>query len=248
MRFRRAQSHCASPDQPAPIMRNLFFAACAFALSASVFAAETLKPDQAQYTVSRDGKPIGAATYSLVANADGTWTLHSETRGTGGMARLLGLDVREESTFALRDGALQGLHYDYKQDAAIKSRRRTIAFDWNTRQAHVRDNGRDFRYATPPGAIDRSAVAVALGLAFADGAKTVSLPVAVRDRVEQQQFAVRGKMSISVPAGKFAATEIDRTDAPGKAKSWYAADTGLLPVRVEQKQHDGSIIVMERKS
>jgi hypothetical protein len=39
---------------------------------------------------------------------------------------------------------------------------------------------------------------------------------------------------------------IDRADAPGKAmKSWYAQ--GLLPVRVEQPQHDGKAIVMERR-
>ena len=98
----------------------------------------------------------------------------------------------------------------------------------------------------PVGAIDRSAVAVALGLALADGATSVTLPVAVRDRIETQQFSAHAKTPIEVPAGKFDATQIDRTDTPGKVmKSWYAG--GLLPIRVEQPQHDGAAIVMERK-
>ena len=227
-------------------MRAALLTACLLALSASAFAVATPKPEQATYTVTRDGKTIGTATYSLAANADGTWTLHSETRGTGGMAKLLGLDVREDSVFGLRDGTLQGLHYNYNQDAAIKSKRRTIDFDANTGQIRVRDNGKDFSYTLVDGAIDRSTVAVALGLALADGATSATLPVAVRDRVEMQQYAVQGKTSITVPAGKFDATEIDRTDAPGKVmKSWYAE--GLLPIRVEQPQHDGKAIVLELK-
>ena len=229
-------------------MRNLFLAAFLRALSASACAGTALKPERATYTVSRGGKGIGTATYALVANADGTWTLRSETRGTNGVARLLGLDVREESVFSLRAGVLQGLRYDYKQDAAIKHKRRRVDFDWNSTQIRVRDNGKEFRYATQAGAIDRSAVAVALGLALANGAKSATLPVAVRDRVEMQQYVVRGGAVIDLADGRYPATEIDRTDAPGKVKSWYAPGAGVLPLRVEQVQHDGSTIVMELKS
>lgn len=226
-------------------MRNLSLF-CLLVLSTTAFAGTSLKPEQATYTVIRDGKPIGTAVYSLTANADGTWTLHSETHGTGGMAKLLGLDVREDSVFGLRDGKLQGLRYDYRQDAAIKHKQRTIDFDAHAGQIRIRDNGKDYRYALVDGAIDRSTVAVALGLALASGATSATLPVAVRDRVEMQQYAAQGKSAITVPAGKFDATEIDRTDAPGKVmKSWYAQ--GLLPVRVEQPQHDGKAIVLERK-
>ncbi|MBS0438539.1 MAG: DUF3108 domain-containing protein [Proteobacteria bacterium] len=227
-------------------MRYLFIAACLLILPTPANASASLKPEQATYTVSRDGKAIGTATYSLAPNSDGSWTLRSQTRGTSGMAKLLGLDVREDSTFTLRDGKLQGLRYRYEQDATFKHKQRSVDFDTSTMQIHVRDNGKDFRYALVDGAIDRSAVAVALGLALADGATSVTLPVAVRDRIETQQFSAHAKTPIEVPAGKFDATQIDRTDTPGKVmKSWYAG--GLLPIRVEQPQHDGAAIVMERK-
>lgn len=225
-------------------MSRIFFTLGLLALCASANAAQALQPEQATYAVSRDGELIGSATYALRANADGSWTLHSETRGTSGMAKLLGLDVREDSTFTLHDGKLQGLRYGYVQDAAIKHKRRTIDFDWGAQTIHVRDNGKDFHYAMQAGAIDRSAVAVALGLALADGATSATLPVAVKDRIESQHFVARDKTPLDLPSGRIQATEFERTDAPGKVmKSWYAGS--LLPARVEQPQHDGSVVVLE---
>jgi len=209
--------------------------------------AAALKPMSATYAVVRNGKPLGDASYSLVANKDGSWTLRSVTKGSAGMAKLLGLDVHEESTFRWQDGKPQGLHYDYKQDAAIKSKRREIDFDWRENQARVRDNGKDFAYAIPSGTIDRSTVAVALGQAVAAGARDATLPVAAKDHVEQQTFATRGEEKINVPAGSFDAVRVERTDAAGKARSWYAPNVTTLPIRVEQLQGDGSTIVMELK-
>ena len=210
--------------------------------------AASLTPVSATYAVVRDGKPIGDANYALVANPDGTWTLRSQTHGSAGMAKLLGLDVREESTFRWTDGKPQGLHYDYKQDAAIKSKRREIDFDWQSQQARVRDNGKNFAYAIPAGTIDRSTVAVALGQAVATGAHDAALPVAAKDHVEQQTFATRGEEQIKVPAGSFNAVRVERTDTAGKARSWYAPSVTTLPLRVEQLQGDGSTLVMELKT
>jgi hypothetical protein len=228
-------------------MRKTFYLFAALTFASGIVAAN-LKPMSATYSVVRDGKAIGDANYTLVANPDGTWTLRSQTHGSAGMAKLLGLDVREESTFRWADGKPQGLHYDYKQDAAIKSKRREIDFDWNAQQARVRDNGKSFAYAIPQGAIDRSTVAIALGQAVAAGAQDAMLPVAARDHIEQQTFAARGEEKISVPAGSFNAVRIERTDVAGKARSWYAPGVTMLPLRVEQTQGDGSVIVMELRN
>jgi len=226
------------------MMRKPLFVFALLAVAGSAGAA-ALQPLTATYSVVRDGKPIGDANYSLSANPDGTWTLRSQTRGSAGMAKLLGLNVREESTFRWSDGKAQGLHYDYSQDAAIKSKRREIDFDWNTQQARVRDNGKNFAYAIPHGTIDRSTVAVALGQAVAAGAHEATLPVAAKDHIEQQTFAARGEEKITVPAGSYNAVRVERTDAAGKARSWYAPNVTALPLRVEQTQGDGSMIVME---
>lgn len=226
-------------------MRKLTLFLIAGTLSLGAHAAASLHPMSATYSVVRDGKAVGDATYTLASNPDGTWTLRSETHGTAGMARLAGLDVREESTFRWQDGRIEGISYDYRQDATFKHKSRRIDFDG--REAHVSEGKEHFDYPVPQGAMDRSSVALALGQTLAAGKRETTLPVAVRDHVEQQHFVVAGEETISVPAGSFKAARFERVDVPGKARSWYAPNVTTLPLRVEQTQNDGSVIVLELK-
>jgi len=223
---------------------NLFVAAL-LACAGSAHASADLKAQHASYTVIRNGKAMGDASYTLAHNPDGSWTLQSVTKGSAGMAKLVGLDVREESTFRWHDGKAEGVRYDYKQDAAIKHKQRSIEFDWNSAEARVSDNGKQFSYPIQRGTIDRSTVAVQLGMLLAEGAHEATLSVAQKDHLEQQRFESGAEENISVPAGSFKAVRIERTDASGKARSWYAPNVSMLPLRVEQVQGDGSTIVME---
>jgi hypothetical protein len=227
-------------------MRQIAFALLAALPVAAVHAAE-LKPATAVYAVTRDGSAIGDSNFSLKQNPDGSWTLTSDTRGTAGKARLLGIDVHEESTFRWNGGKPQTLVYDYRQSSMIKSRTRHIEFDAAAQQAHSQENKDRFTYATPPGTTDRSTLQLLLAAAVTDGAHEVSAPVAIRDRVEQQNYAVTKNETVQVPAGTFHATRIERTDNPGKAINWYAANAGVLPVKVQQVSGDGSTVVLELK-
>ena len=207
--------------------------------------AADLKPANAVYTVTRDGSAIGDSNFSLKQNSDGTWTLTSETKGTSGKARLLGIDVREESVFRWNGGKPQSVVYDYRQSSMIKSRTRHIEFDASTQQAHSQENKDRFTYATPPGTTDRGTLQLLLATAVIEGAHEIDVPVAVRDRAEQQRYAVAKNEAIQVPAGSFTATRVERSD--GKAINWYVPSLGLLPVKVQQVSGDGSIVVLELK-
>jgi hypothetical protein len=221
--------------------------AAIFALSTFAFAAHAadLKPATATYTVTRDGSAIGDSNFTLKQNTDGTWTLTSDTKGTSGKARLLGIDVHEESTFRWNNGKPQSVVYDYKQSSMIKSRTRHIEFDADGRQAHSQENKDRFTYDTPPGATDRSTLQLVLAAAVANGAHEIVVPVAVRDRAEPQNYAVAKSEAVAVPAGNFNASRVERAD--GKAINWYAPNVGMLPVKVQQISGDGSTVVLELK-
>lgn len=223
--------------------------AFAFFLAAGAVAAHAsdLKPASAVYTVIRDGKEIGDATYTLAANPDGTWTLRSQMHGTSGMARLVGLDVREESTFRWNGGKVESIRYDYKQEATFKNSSKRIDFDHAAQQAHSRDGKATFDYAIPADALDRTNLTLVLGAAAASGQRNLTLPVAGRDHVEPQHFVVKGEEALQVPAGNFKTLRYERDDMPGKARSWYAPSTGILPLRFEKAQGDGSVIALELK-
>lgn len=209
-------------------------------------APEPLKPFVASYDVKRGGKVIGEATMTLSDNGDRQWTLVTETRGTAGMARLLGLDVREASDFIV-DGqaALQSTNYHYKQDATLKSKQRRIEFDWQANEARVTDKDELFRYSLQAGSIDRQVVVVALGRSQQLDDNT--LRVAAKEGIENQRFERRETRSLTLPAGRYEATRFERTDKPNKGSSWYTP--GLLaPLQIEQLQKDGNAIVMELKA
>jgi hypothetical protein len=226
-------------------MRKALLPALLLVSSFGVHAAE-LKPMTVAYSVMRDGKAVGEASYSLAANADGTWTLRSQTHGTAGMARLAGLDVREESVFDWRNDSAVGLRYDYRQDATFKHSTQTIDFDRSAKHARVTDSKGNFDYPIPVGAMDRASLYLVLGQAAANGIKDVTLAVAGRDHLEQQHFVAHGEETIEVPAGKFKAIAFERVDMPGKARSWYSS-TSILPLRIEKTQGDGSTILLELK-
>lgn len=209
-------------------------------------APEPLKPFVASYDVKRGGKIVGEASMTLSGDGDRQWTLVTETRGTAGMARLLGLDVREESDFIVDDQAtLHSTSYRYKQDATLKSRQRRIEFDRQTNEARVTDKDKLFRYPLQTGSIDRQVVVVALGRSQQRDEHTFS--VAVKEGIENQRFERRETRPLSLPAGRYEATRFERTDKPNKGSSWYSP--GLLaPLQIEQLRKDGNSIVMELKA
>jgi hypothetical protein len=222
---------------------RILFLSLLFAIGSAHAAG--LKPMSAVYAVTRDGEAIGDSHFTLKQNADGTWTLTSDTRGTSGKARLLGLDVHEEAVFRWNDGKPQSLVYDYRQNSMLKNRTRHIEFDAADHQAHAQENKDRFTYATPPGTTDRGTLQLLLAAAVVDGVRDIDVPVAIRDRVEQQRYAVTRTEAIHVPAGNFNATRVERTDNPGKAINWYAPNAGMLPVKVQQISGDGATVVLE---
>lgn len=224
-------------------MRLLRYALCAAALLPIAAHASEPKPFTATYDVTRNGKEVGSTTMTLDANGDGTWTLTSQTKGTAGMARMLGLDVKEESRFRWKDGRPEGVAYDFKQDATFKSKQRHTDFDWSAGEVRVLDNKEQFRYAIKPGTMDRHSVGVALAAALTGAEKETTLTVATKDHLEMQRFVAAADEPVTVPAGNYATRRVDRTDVANKGRSWVAANVPA-PVKIEQVQGDGGVIIM----
>ena len=142
---------------------SLFLAACLALLAGPVLAEPSpLASFKAEYAAARNGKQLGRTTIELIDNRDDTWTLRTSTIGTAGLASLAGLDVVEESRLRWRDGRPETLAYDFRQKAALRSKRRHGEFDWAQREVRMVDGDSDARYALVDGTVDRHAVTVAL--------------------------------------------------------------------------------------
>ena len=206
-----------------------------------------VQPFHADYQVLRNGKAIGKATLSLRDSGDGAWEFDSHTRGTSGMASLLGLDVTEISTFTWHEGHPQGLRYRYQQDAAIESRTRDIDFDWNNATATVNDGKKKYHVTLQPDAIDRSLVTIALMGDLQRDAAAMAYLVVHKDKISREQYSRRGGDWLDLPAGRIDAVRVERDDGSSKrhTTSWFAPDRGWLPVKIEQVGKHGDTITMQ---
>lgn len=231
-----------------PAMRFLrtHFFTLAFATAAAVAApaATPLAPFTAHYRLLQNDQPIGTATLTLARGADGAWTFTTASQGTAGLASLLGASSREVSTFTWTGALPQGLRYDYTLQTALKTRRRDVRFDWRDHAIEVNDNG-TFRFPSQPGAIERHTIPLALAAGLARGETRFPLPVAVRDRIETQQYAAQGRASISVPAGTFDATRVERTDGGDGIEAWFDVARLPAPIKIEESGKHALSLVLE---
>ncbi|MDO1528293.1 DUF3108 domain-containing protein [Fulvimonas sp. R45] len=221
-----------------------FAAGLALALAATAaFAADPPAPFTATYRVLRGGEAIGQATIQFKADGQGTYDYSNRIEGTSGLAAMLGASSSESSRLRWTGGMPETLGYDYRMEAAIKRRQRHLVADWNAHRVSVTDNGKSFDYPTAPGMVDRNALPLALGLALQDGKRSVTVPVGVKQRVEQQRFQVKGEETVQVPAGSYQAERVARTDSDKPFDAWYAPKKYPVPVKLSQS--DGGDLTLE---
>lgn len=219
-------------------------AGLALALAASAaFAAAPPQPFTATYQVLSDGQAIGQATIQLKALGHGQYEYSNDMKGTSGLAAMLGASSSETTRFRWADGAPETLTYDYTMETALKHKHRHLQADWSAQQVSVSDNNKHFSYATAPGMVDRNTLPLALGLALQDNKRSVTLPVGVKQHIENQQFQVKGNETVKVPAGSFQAERVERTDSDKSFDAWYAPRKYPVPVKLAQS--DGGNLTLQ---
>lgn len=201
---------------------------------AAVAAAPPVPAFTAHYRLLQNGSPIGSATLTLSQGSGGEWTFTTASRGTSGLASLVGASTREVSVFHWVGKLPQCDRYDYTLSTALKQQHRTVRCDWTRHEIVVDDKG-THTFAAQPGTLERHTVPLALAAGLASGQQSLTLPVAVRDRIEMQHYATHGKQAVTVPAGTFDATRVSRTDGGGGLEAWFAPAKLPVPVKIDQR-------------
>ena len=225
-------------------MKRLLAMSCLMS-SAFANAASSVPAFSAEYSVSRNGSELGRTTIELIENADATSTLRTATVGTSGLARLAGLDVVEESTVRWRDGRPETVAYDFRQQAALRNKRRHAVFDWDNREVHMTDGDHDARYALVDGTVDRHALTLALVSDLGRDVQTYIYKVAMKDAIEDVRYVNCGETRVNVPAGDYDTLCLERKREKRTSTSWFARSIGWLPVRIEQVEKKGDTITLQ---
>jgi Protein of unknown function (DUF3108) len=225
------------------ISLRTFAAGLVLAFSTSAALAAAPAPFTATYQVSQGGQVIGEAVVTLKPVGDGQWEYSNQTHGTSGLAAALGANSTETTRFRWTNNVPETVVYDYRMDAAIKSKQRHTEVNWTTNQVTVDEGKGPMTYASVPGMVDRNTTPLAIGLALRSGKQTVELPVAVKRNVETQAFKVAGKEAVKVPAGSFQAERVERSDSDKAFSAWYAPQKYPVPVKLAQS--DGGNVELQ---
>ena len=212
----------------------------ALALATGTAMAAAPHPFTAHYQVLSNGQSIGDATITLSAAGNGQYTYSSQSKGTGGMAAMMGASSKETTRFRWQNDAPETLSYDYAMQSSFKNKERHMSVDPASGKVSVDESKGASSYAGVPGMADRNSLPLAIGLALVSGKQAVTVPVGVRQGVEQQQYKVTGTESVQVPAGKFNAEKVSRTDDGSKRfDAWYVPQKYPVPVQLTQADGGG---------
>lgn len=205
----------------------------ALVLGTALAATAPLPAFTAKYQVLQNGTPIGEATLTLAPSSNGGWTFTTRSKGTQGLAAMLGASTRETSTFRWVGTLPQCNAYDYAMDSGVKQQHRSVRCNWTKHTITVDDKG-THTFAAKPGTLERHTVPLAIAAGLANGKTKFELPVAVRDRVEMQQYATRGRQKVKVPAGTYDATRVVRTGDENDFDAWFDVAKSPAPIKIDQ--------------
>ncbi|WP_250625210.1 DUF3108 domain-containing protein [Pinirhizobacter soli] len=222
--------------------------AVGFAAHAPAALAATPHAFTAQYQVLQGGSPLGEATVSLKPAGSGQFAFSTASKGTAGLAAMVAANTSEVSTFRWTGGGPESVSYDYRLDASIKTKERHLKVDWASKQATVDDGKKNYTFAAVPGMVERNLASLALGLALQAGKQEITLPVAVKSNVENQQYKVTGKEKVQVPAGSFDTVKMARTDADRGLTAWYAPSKYAVPVKMTQGDQDITLMLVSYRA
>ncbi len=188
-----------------------------------------LQPHVADYEFSIGNKFSGTATRVLTTSAPNQWTYRFTARIP------LVASATETSNFFLKNHQVQSVRHQMAFRIMGVSRNSDVQFVG--RQATVNRNGKTSRYPTHEGTLDMLNMEIQLREDLKNGGLRSRYWLSDDKGENPVQFVLRGKATITTPAGRFETVRVDRlhSDPERSTSFWLAPQLDYLPVQVTQK-------------
>jgi len=216
-------------------------ALASLALPAVAVASEPPPSFEATFEFLRNDKVAGEST-ARYESADGRWTVRSDSHGTRGLARFLGLEERTESRGRWQQGALVPLQFEQVVKVAVKTVETRAQFDWEEGVVHSTHKDGEDRLPITPGTLDPGSVGLRIRLGLLAGEREWSIDLVDEDEIETQKFEALPAEKLDTALGCLDTIRVDRIRDPESTRytqTWYAVDHAFAPVKVAHGKRDG---------
>ena len=201
-------------------------------------AAEPKLPElKLKYGVTWRGMGLGSATITLTPHGGADCYRYESLSEPVGLVRMFYGKPRETSEFCVRDGRLVPQRFEFDHPSGDDS----FTLEFDVAGGKVRGDDSKVR-EIPPNAQDRFGIQQAVRLWVLEhlrdepGAQVAEFAMVDDRKVRKYRFAITGRETVEVPAGRFeAAVVVQRVDDKKKTtKFWLAPARDYMPVKVEQ--------------
>ena len=188
----------------------------------------------------RNGKLMGETTFTF-SSGDGEWVMQSQTQGTKGLARIMGVEENSSSRGDWSDGLPRPLAFE-RSVKAIKTFRWAANFDWARGEVHSIYPDGESTLAIEPGVVDESTLGMVIRLGLERGEDEWFLQALDEDEVEQEHFRARPAERTQTILGcmtTYPVEKIRRATSTRYTRTYYARDHHFVPVMIEHGKTDG---------
>ena len=206
-------------------------------------AAEVLDPTllppayEAEYQAHRMGMGIQADVRFETHERGATYVTQLSPKGLLTLFRDDLIEERSELTQGPQGLQVENFHY---RRASSDGERVTLAsFDRDLGLVTGEHNGNPLSLPLNGGAVDRSALQLALIQRLRKGETEFQIRVIDLDRVVEYAFTVGSPESINTPLGGMNAVPVTRhdEDRDRSVTTWFAIDQHYVPIRLEEKRN-----------
>jgi len=219
--------------------------ACAAALLAAPAAADDeIATYVAQYDVEYKGRRIGESTQSL-ERTDAGYRFQSVTEARGIIARLaFPRPLVEESLFEMHDGAPRPLEFRFEDGTRKGEDNVSIQFDWTSGTAKVTSEEGTTDLPLTPDVHDRVTLQIALMLELEAKAAPEEHDLIDDASIKTYSYEVVGEETLAANDETYETIKVvqQRQGSSRHMILWLAPELRHLPVRIEQRRGDETLM------
>jgi len=199
----------------------------------------TILPFNAEYTFKRNGFSLGSINRNLSLQADNSYIFESYTK-TGKIIALFYKDkITERSHWRFIDGRPRPTQYLYHRRGGKRERHVELRFDWKKKRVTNIINSDPWRMQIPPDTQDKLLYQITIMQDLADK-KPLEYIIADGGKLKDYAFEIIGTETIKTGIGNLETIKIKRINDKRNTTIWCAPSRHFFPVRILQKEKDGT--------
>ncbi|MDX1515031.1 MAG: DUF3108 domain-containing protein, partial [Gammaproteobacteria bacterium] len=208
-------------------------------------ASELPMPFVARYSLTTHGATIGETEWSVRAVAEGRYAYESRSNAAGVLSLISDEEIVERSEWTLTDGMLRPMNYSYRREGGKKDRTILVDFDWENMQAKNTAKGRTWRMPVPDGTLDKLSYVLVLMADLAAEKSELQYLVADGGKLKTYELQREGNERLETALGVFDTLKVRRlrNSEDRETLLWCARELNYLPVKIEHKERDGTLLM-----